>query len=78
MGVKIVKVCPASFVGDDGKEIEGSYIYVVPSSNQANAQPERIFLSDDKLAGMAYEPKYGDIVYLFRNGFGRVIDILKA
>lgn len=78
MGVKIVKVCPASFVGDDCKEIEGIYIYVVPSGNQANAQPERIFLSDDKLAGMAYEPKYGDTVYLFRNAYGRVIDILKA
>ena len=78
MGMKILKVCPSSFVGDDGKDIQGVYVYLVPSGNTGEAQPERIFLSEDKLAGMAYEPKFGDTVYLFRNSYGRVIDMLKA
>ncbi|MEA4933444.1 MAG: hypothetical protein VB071_07695 [Lawsonibacter sp.] len=78
MGMKIIKVVESSFKGDDGKEIEGSYVYLVPADGKSGAQPERVFLSNDRLSGMGYAPKFGDTVYLFRNGYGRVIDILKV
>lgn len=77
MGMKIIKVVESSFTGDDGKEIQGVYVYLVPADAKSGGQPERVFLSDDRLATMGYTPKFGDTVYLFRNGYGRVIDILK-
>ena len=78
MGMKIVKVAASSFTGDDGTEIKGSYVYLVPTDGKDGTQPERVFLSDERLASMEYTPKFGDTVYLFRNGYGRVIDILKV
>ena len=78
MGMKIIKVTESSFAGDDGKEIEGVYVYLVPADAKSGTQPERIFLNKERLAGMDYTPKFGDVVYLFRNAYGRVIDILKV
>ena len=76
--MKIVKVLPGGFTGDDGTEITGTYVYLVPSDSKSGAQPERIFLSEERLAGMEYTPKFGDTVYLFKNSYGRVIDMLKV
>ena len=77
MGMKIIKVVESSFTGDDGKEVQGVYVYLVPADPKDGGQPERVFLSHDRLATMGYTPKFGDTVYLLRNGYGRVIDILK-
>ncbi len=78
MGVKIVKISDASFTGGDGAVVSGLHLYVVPVDSRSGAQPERIFLSADRLLEMGYEPKEGDTVYVFRNGNGRVIDLLKV
>lgn len=77
MGMKVIKVMESNFTGDDGKEVQGIYVYLVPADPKEGGQPERVFLSNERLLGMSYTPKFGDTVYLFRNGYGRVIDILK-
>lgn len=74
--VKIVRVREASFVGDDGKEISGRYIYVVPEDG--GSAPRRLFLSDNRLLDIEYVPAMGDVVYLFEGRMGAIVDILKA
>ena len=76
MGMKIIKVSAASFEGDNGETITGTYVYLIPTDG--NSTSERVFLSDERLASMDYMPKFGDTVYLFKNGYGRVVDIVKA
>lgn len=78
MGLKIIKVVESSFTGDDGTEVEGTYVYLVPTDAKSGTQPERVFLSTERLSSMDYKPKFGDTVYLFRNSYGRVVDILKV
>ena len=79
MGVmRILKVCPGSFEGSDGKDVTGTYVYLVPVNTRDGSSPERVFLTDEKAAGMEYTPKPGDHVYLFKNGYGRVIDMVRA
>ena len=75
MSMKIIKVCATSFTGDDGKEVKGQHVYLVSDTGDRN---ERLFLSDDKLAKMEYKPKFGDAVHVFKNGYDRVVDIVKA
>ena len=46
--MKVIKIKEAKFVGDDGKEITGQYIYVTPFDGGAT---RRVFLSDARLPG---------------------------
>ena len=73
---KIFRVESASFIGDDGIEVTGKYVYLIPSSGQG--QPVRKFFSNQVLSGLSYAPCEGDVVYLFDNGYGRIVDILKV
>ncbi|MDD3346432.1 hypothetical protein [Oscillibacter sp.] len=75
--MKVIKIEPASFTGNDGKEVVGSYFFLVPS-DPTQGKPERAFLSDEKAAGLSYVPKYGETVYVFRNAFDKVVDFVKA
>lgn len=74
--MRILKIVEGAFEGDDHKEVKGMYIYLVPTDE--GGAPERIFLTDDRYASLSFVPKFNDVVYIFRNGYGRVIDILKA
>ena len=47
MGMKIIRLSDAAFVGDDGQEVLGMYVYLVPNGNVG--QPERVFLSEKKM-----------------------------
>lgn len=76
MGMKIIKVAPAEFEGEDGSLVKGKYVYLVPVDH--SGQSERVFLSDTRLEGMEYSPKSGDTVYIFKNGYGRVMDMVRA
>lgn len=67
-GMKITKICDAPFVGDDGKKITDTYVYLVSADGSFGT--ERVFLSDEKLSNMEYTPKFGDTVYLFQNVYG--------
>lgn len=75
--VKIVKISPTEFEGSDGIIVEGIHIYVVPVGGTSGV-PERLFVSDDRLAQLEYQPKVNDTVYVFRTQRGGVQDIIKA
>lgn len=75
--VQIVKISQTVFVGDDGKEVEGRHVYVVPVDGTPGL-PERIFLSDDRAAKIEYQPREGDKVYVFRTARGSLQDMIKA
>lgn len=78
---KIFRVEDGSFVGDDNRDVNGVYIYLVPvlaAEGGDNRQPMRIFLREDVVGEMGYTPTAGDEVYLFKNNNGRVVSILKA
>lgn len=74
--MSVVKIKEAKFVGDDGKEISGQYIYVAPFDGSADAR--RVFLSDARLLDIDFLPKEGDRVFLVESTMGRVVDILEA
>lgn len=74
--VQIVRVSEASFVGDDGRQVYGKYIYVVPVDGTCPSR--RLFMTADRLLNMEYDPTPFDTVLLFENGMGRVVDIIKA
>lgn len=78
MAFKIFRIVAAAFVGNDDKEVDGQYVYLIPAKDGGDIPPERVFLSEDRLAQMGYKPTEGDTVYVFRNGFGKVMDMLKA
>lgn len=78
MGMKIIRLADAAFVGDDGQEIQGMYVYLVPNGNGSFGQPERVFLSEKKLEDIAYAPVVGDVVFVFRGRGGSVVDMIKA
>ena len=75
--VKIVKISTTVFTGEDGKDVEGRHIYVVPVDGTPGL-PERIFLSDDRAAKIEYQPKVGDKVYVFRTPRGSLQDMIEA
>lgn len=77
MGMKIIKLADAAFLGDDGQEVTGMYIYLVPAGSNAG-QPERVFLTERKLSELAYTPVIGDVVFVFRGRGGSVVDMIKA
>ena len=76
MGMKIIRLSDAAFVGDDGQEVLGMYVYLVPNGNVG--QPERVFLSEKKMEDIAYKPVVGDVVFVFRGRGGSVVDMVKA
>lgn len=78
MEQKIVKVAPYKFTGDDGKEMSGMFIYLVPADSSSFGKPERIFMASQRLENIGYKPMKGDTVYVFRNDDNKVIDIVKT
>lgn len=76
MGMKIIRLADAAFVGDDGKDVNGMYVYLVPTGSVG--EPERVFLSEKKMCDIAYSPQVGDVVYVFRGRGGSVVDMIKA
>ena len=74
--MRILKIAEGSFEGDDHQEVKGMYIYLVPADNAG--VPERVFLTEERYAALSFTPRANDTVYIFRNVYGRVIDILKA
>lgn len=78
---KIFRVEDGSFVGSDNQDVNGVYIYLVPVLAYEGGdcrQPKRIFLREDVVENMGYTPTAGDEVYLFENGNGRIVSILKV
>lgn len=76
MGMKIIRLSDAAFVGDDGQEVLGMYVYLVPNGNVG--RPERVFLSEKKMEDITYKPVVGDVVFVFRGRGGSVVDMIKA
>lgn len=74
MEVRIKKISAAQFTGDDGKEVVGQYIYVLPVGG---GNMKRMFFSADRLLNMEYEPVVGDKVYVVENDLGRAVELLK-
>lgn len=78
---KIFRVEDGSFVGSDGRDVNGCFIYLVPVllADYGDArQPRRVFLNESTVESMGYTPTAGDEVYLFMNNNGRIVSILKA
>ena len=75
--MRIIKIADAAFEGDDKQEVTGKYVYVVPAKGSVG-QPERLFISDDRLAKMEYKPIKGDTVYVFRTQRGGVQELIKV
>lgn len=76
MGMKIIRLADAAFVGDDGQEVHGIYVYLVPTGT--GGEPERVFLSEKKMCDISYTPQVGDTVFVFRGRGGSVVDMIKA
>ena len=76
MGMKIIRLADAAFVGEDGKEVHGMYVYLVPTGT--GGEPELVFLSENKMCDISYTPQVGDTVFVFRGRGGRVVDMIKA
>lgn len=55
MGMKIIRLADAAFVGDDGQEVHGMYVYLVPTG--AGGEPERVFLSERRCATSPTRPR---------------------
>lgn len=75
--MKVIKVTPATFTGDDGLDVTGQYFYLVPTDGQTG-RPERVFISDSKKERMDFLPKFGDVVYVFKNSFDKVQEFVKV
>lgn len=77
---KIIAVEDSSFIGDDGKEVTGIHVFLVPviERDSDTRKPRRIFLSDAKLGYMSYKPATGDEVYLFEGDGDKIVSIRKA
>ena len=78
MEQKVIKVAPYKFTGDDGKEMSGLFIYLVPADPSSSGRPERIFMGDKRLENIGCKPMKGDTVYVFRDNNGKVVDIVKT
>lgn len=76
MGMKIIRLADGSFVGNDGQEVYGMYVYLVPTGT--GGEPERVFLSEKKMEAFDYKPVVGDTVFVFRGRGGSVVDMIKA
>ena len=74
MEVRIMKISDSSFIGDDGKEVVGKHIYVMPVMG---GNMQRLFFSADRLLNMSYDPVVGDVVYVVVNELGRTVELLK-
>ena len=77
MKQRVIRVCDGSFTGRNGEEVCGKYIYGVPVEAAQGANPERIFLTAERLDGVQL-PYVGQTIYVFRNSYGRVVDFVPA
>lgn len=73
---RVIRVSDASFVGQDGRQVTGIYVYVV--AQDSAAPPRRFFFTAQRRASLVHDPQVGDEVYLIQNDMGRVVDILLA
>ena len=70
MGMKIIRLSDAAFVGDDGQEVLGMYVYLVPNGNVG--QPERVFLSEKKMEDICMAALVATIATFFSGVMGMV------
>lgn len=75
--VKIVGFEAKTFCFDDGKKVDGFYLYTEESrTGVTGVAAERNFISSAKLDG--YIPGLGDDVEIYYNRWGKVQKILKT
>lgn len=77
MYAEVMAVREHGFIGDDNKEVKGTYIYLKVTQEGGRVDTRRVFVGEDRLAEFAYIPKAGDKVLVFASN-GKVIDMLKA
>lgn len=75
MEKKLVQIREGSFTGNDGAEVSGVFLYLVPTQ-PGDGEPERIFLSQQRFGQLSVRPRLNDLLYVFRNDLGRVVDIV--
>ncbi len=73
--VKVLDMRDHSFPGDKGEDVNGVFLYL---KSEDTGKTKRVFVSEDRMADMAYIPSKGDSVEVFYNDEHRLVDILKA
>lgn len=68
----IIGLRTSSFTGDDGAQVSGMNIYYTEQLEKGEGLSSgRVFLTFEKLAKCAYDPKVGDEIRIEYNRFGR-------
>ena len=68
----IIGLRTSSFKGNDGEQVSGKNIYFTePIENGEGLSAERVFLTFERLAKCAYDPKVGDEIHVEYNRFGK-------
>lgn len=75
MKVKIVKVSPVSFIGQDGKEVNGQYFFY---QSVLGGNITRIFMTNDAVLRLSAMPESGYVYYLIHNAAGKVVDMIET
>lgn len=75
MEYQIVEIREHSFMGDDGKIVNGQYIYL-----KGEGGSKRVFIGKDRDKDFASKPKKGDTVLCFWGGRDNtvLVDMLKV
>ena len=72
----IIGIRSSSFKGKDGVQVTGKTIYFTePLENGEGLLADRVFLTYEKLAKCAYDPKVGDDIYIEYNRYGKCSSI---
>lgn len=70
MTMKVLGFENKSFTFDDGRSVNGMYLYLGDESPKVTGmRTERVFMSDGRLAG--FVPKVGQNVRIFYNRYGK-------
>ena len=77
MVTEVMAVREHAFVGDDDKEVKGTFIYLKITQDDGRVDTRRVFIGEDRLVDFAYIPKAGDKVLVFASN-GKVVDMLKV
>lgn len=68
----IIGMRSSSFQGNDGVQVTGKTIYYTePLERGEGLSADRVFLTFEKLAKCAYDPKVGDEIRIEYNRYGR-------
>ncbi|MDD6159986.1 MAG: hypothetical protein PUB51_02505 [Oscillospiraceae bacterium] len=77
MTTEVMAVREHKFLGEDCKEVTGSYFYLKITQDDGRVDTRRVFIGEDRLTDFAYIPKSGDKVLVFASN-GKVVDMLKS